>query len=1468
MVQPTNIGTDPSEFDAAITPDISENNTGDKTVQVLKTERPDPVDVAAITNTDLKTAEVDSVSPVPVLEREARAAIRTEDLTLDDLQSGKWTADQLRQHIIGLSKKNEELAKNSKPTFADYLMAKDPEVTAFDTRIHRRIAIANDILTKAIAESNGSTVNDILKWGDRYLLRGLTIGMVEGLTRRSERESFSFRDLLYSAESDDDFTIKFKDFVESVKREGVLASDNIFALEEQLANIRAFGTNEGEATFEQFMSFIDAATIFSAPLSNAAKRLVALPTHPVTVTGVMRGPKAAAKLFDNMLPVGTRTDDGTISAVLSQGVTSLDSIAPRATINQHPIMKRLATNGFLNEIERLNNRGLFGRAIDPTKIEDIAKDQAEEFLKKLNLENLDVNLVRLDDLDNYRWEVYIGRNDGTLFKTQSAARARADKISRQFAEVEEAPSGGWRVVVRKNVKLAGKTAGYDVVKEQTSFLKNVFGSASNQEQSRLSALANLSESGQANIQVLFRNFNKTFNQLKKAERTALNDFFVQYRDGVKSYLHDPPDFSEFEAFVRAKTNDVPSKNLEEAYRKAIELNDTSWKLLADRRLKKALAANFEFAGSINNKDLLFRQITDVSKSLDPDELVLDGKTLNLVKVSDLKQGDVVFHTNGPIQGTQYVANPERLRPITHTDVLDYNFGGPRLNPNLRYFIGEEQVTTLASGKSVITEQTTILGARTEKEITKAFEEISTIRKADEAFKKGNLTRAEIDEIVAKNNSFNPSVETIDEFWAWADDVNYKGGPIAWKARDRTFDTAELDYRPSLGPIAPKDPIEEIRSFSTSRKSSPVFEYGVGDTVNPDPLEAMSYQFSNEAFLLSHRQYMTSAMEGWVKAARQATKKSKTVSSDIVFDNASTPNDFGHAFMHARIDNPKTTLGKRLKFARDRILRRMNAPTTASAWWDSQIDKIAQGLKNSNFPGTTTLQRVVDNTLAHDPGNWLLSAGYYSKFAFFNIHQLLLQSSQIGAIAAISPKFGTLSAVMSPFVRIALAAPPNVEKLIVKRMSKFFNFQEQEIRDMLQFIRDTGRMEVSSELLELGGNQRVITHSAVGKLLDKSAFFFKEGERNSRITSILTAIQEYKKLFPKGEMFSDHMRAWVARRDQELTFNMTGAGKSALQSNTVIKVATQWTSYMLRSMEAVFFGKSFTPGERLRLFTYLMPMWGLTGLGLGYAAPWVADQVGIDLRTEEGRTAYTLLKYGIFDGAMNWAGVDNTAAAVRFAPLGDIGQLIYDWTTNSALEVLGGPSGKIVYDGSLSLWRMLGNAMHGRFDQASVDLEETIRNISSVDNLFKAALILRSRAYQTRKGKTPPTEFGAEEFVTNVILGFPLKQVQEYYAAKSASWFASEAVKRIGKEVQSYVNRATRMIAEGDTESGYRLLQDVAQMTSLLTPEERRIVMERYWKPIMPDVYQTVIRLQSTGHEAEAMALITGTKKYISDEGAK
>ena len=785
-----------------------------------------------------------------------------------------------------------------------------------------------------------------------------------------------------------------------------------------------------------------------------------------------------------------------------------------------------------------------------------------------------------------------------------------------------------------------------------------------------------------------------------------------------------------------------------------------------------------------------------------DAKIFDAEFGGKIRLEDLEGDDIpIWKLDKPTpDGQEYVVKPKQVRIIEPTDVMGYNPGGSRANPNLNYFVtlGDKRLKAL-------------MGTFSEKQAKTAVDQLGRIKRAidegDDA----------IDDIIAQNNDWNPSIQNYTDFKKLADEEgwDFTRGTIGYKGRNDDLlagDVASSDVFTGMK-------ADDYVSNDLRRNDRVLMDFGGGKAYNEDPINSVLGQMGNSVFTYSNRAYARNAMVGWVKKAQQNGR--------TWFPDGVSPNDYETLFREARVKGTDE-FSRRMKELRDITMRKMNMSDESA----SSMANIGQGVAEFVFDGRVPFGIGKGKQLnLGDPSNGLLKIGFQSAFGFVNVSQFFMQSFHATTIMAISPKHGLKGAAMTIPVRAALrATTPELQQEAIKRLAKAASISEKDAGELFEYIRTSGRAIVDGDAIEdgtgvgfgiSGWKGESMSYSALSgvgynisklatKGLDAGLYPFKQGERLARLTGINTAFFEFKAKFPNVSALSDEARQWITRREQDLTFNMSSLSRGKVQSG-FMKVPTQWLSYTLRSMEAVFVGRNFTGAERARLATALMPMYGLTGFGLGSAADYIGEKAGIAPDSD----LYITLKYGMIDGIIAALGGDvEIGVGQRLAPVGAIVDTYKKVTQESAYGALLGPSGEIagnLYNAVIDATNSLLNVQTASLTE---DVIKVLRQPSGLDNIAKAYGIWNNNLYRSKNGITLESEMTVGDgFVA--LFGFTPLEVVENYGRLGQIYTSNKEFSAFRKEVNRDAEYIFALMEgeRGDVDKAIQLMQELHERIS-------------------------------------------------------
>lgn len=1342
------------------------------------------------------------------------------DIFVRGYQANK-TAEQLQAEVADQGVKQDEFNSNPEFVAEQALTVNDFEYSAIDTRITTNLQVAQEMTQeriRSIAEEKtgfGSALDTV----DRFVRAVSPIGTYEDITGDTEETS---RIILDNAAkmSPKDFKVWFTGYMEEVAQEGIFRSNTVEAFQELSAEISSGGYDPNKG-FNQVLAGVDIATSATAGLLlKGARTAIKTPLTSTTAVGrvaAIKGPEAASKAADDILKT---TPDPVVLGNVAPSV--LDAAPQPVRPSQAVFTQKIAENKIAQEIDDLFQKGAFGRVATQDQIKEASAKVAENYKKNVSTPVYDFRTYD-EGLGNYVSSVRFGKAiDGTPFKPRAdgtpsrAAQEFLKDIQTRVDNAVLAPvdpndlKKGYVVEVKERLNLSGMPEALDETQDmlrQEGFIgavgqavrdvvglvmnNSVMGSTALRDVQRLNTLSNMAESSRAAVKKSFEPYTQKIGSLSAKERYTVQAVYTQLRDGKDAALRVRYTEGEFHnEYRRMHPNGAaPSKKAYEAYEALAQVEETDYLLKTHNILQRYVEKGFKT--SIQVRDNYFAPAKRVSRSEIPaDARILDGTNGGKIRVVDIESDDFpIWKLDKPTaDGQEYVVTPKSTRMIEPTDVMGYNPGGSRVNPELNYFvvIGDKRLKAL-------------MGAFSEKQAKKGRDQLTNLQRA---LNEGNLT----DEVVRANNDWNPGIDTADEFIKFANDEGWdlSRGGIAIKGRDDDVLDAEVDGEGVFVGLKADDYVQN----DMRRNNKVLLDFGGGRAYNEDPVNSILSQVGQSVFTYSNRAYARNAMVGWVKKAQQRNRS--------WFPAGVSPNNYEELFRRAEITG-SDEFSRRMAELRDITMRKMNMQDDFSL----AMERTGQVLAEHVFDKTGLKLNLPD------PSNILLKIGFQSAFGFFNVAQFFMQGFHATTIMAISPKFGFKGAGLVPSMRAALRAyDKGAGQEAITRFAKAAQITDKEAEEWFEFVRTSGRAVIEGDAIEDGtgvafgvsgwkgedmsyGKLSSLSYNlskGLGKTLEAGLLPFKQGERLTRLTAMNTAILEFKAKFPKVSVLSDQARMWITRREQDLTFNMSSQSRGWIQADWR-KVPTQWLSYTMRAMEAVLVGRNFTVGERTRLFTMLVPFFGTTGFGLTSAGDYIAEKVG----AEPGGSLYMTIKYGLLDALLEMIPGDaDVAVGSRLAPVGAIVDTWKNITEGKFLEVAGGPSGQIaggLYD---AVTRGMSDLFLGQSATLTEDVIKILRTPSGVDNIAKAMGIFNNGIYRSKTGISLDYEMSVGDGII-ALTGFTPLEAVEHYSRLDSIFTSDKKLGDFRKQVDKDAEYIFQLMSNGtpeDTQTAIKLMEEL------------------------------------------------------------
>ena len=1356
-------------------------------------------------------------------------------MEIDKAYNEGLTSDEVAAIIKQKSEKGEDMSI-SEYMLIQNLMLGDNDVNPYAARTVTNMTIWNNLMTKAIEENDQSGISKFLSFLDVNILREMTIGAFENVTFRSNREGTTIREA-FNTKSPAEFEEWAKEYIEERKAEGIFSEDSIWNLYKQ-ANDATYLGDDPMANWLALFGAVDAATLGSSKLLRkgvkgvlqAGRTTVATvpevtskladlmkvrkPVDAVAVLGdETQAASALTKLVDD---AGAQTDQINAGRSLTQ---DLDPVAsPSQRPNQVTLRDHTLKNNIIEELENYNRKGSFGEMLPRSVIDEVAQQTAKKIAARMN--NVVVKTLQLIDQgsDDFKIVVRMGKDGtGAPFRRKIDAEAVINGDP-SLRVVKKEQGRGWYIEGEQRLDFTGKAPELDILSKGniiSDFVSKLFGASTVRLGDKLGVKFLQAEAGQALIGDVIKPYQAIIRKVKGKELENLSDFLTKLRDGELSHLRKAPTRQSFESYYRLYYGKAPEKSTLDAYDALMDINDASWHIKASAKLKRVVQLGGVFADLADNFSAIVYRVANSSV----DDQVLDLVTMRPISKEKLSKDAIVFRVDEPFLDHIFVTNVKSTRVLERVDVMPYNVGGPRTNSEFRWFVGTIKETSIR-GKKISSGFKTMLGSFGKDQAALAQRQLNVIAaKVDELMKNAGVTdlqqlvlsKADYDALgilIRANNAWNKHITDLEDLQRLGREYNFNfNEQFVFKARDEkvTVDMAGQD--PSrIGLSVGDDVASTLNNQRMKRRDNPLMEFGGKKASNANPISAMADQFGLEVYGYANRAATKNAIEGWNKLADKnnglITNWDEIKGMDPV-----------HRFTHAEV----TRTGKyndvaaQLREQQAIIKRRLNHPTITSKAWETFTNAATESIF-----GTTGFKVDLTKT---DPASRLLQVGFYSKFGFFNPDQFMLQGLHSLTIVGISPVHGTKAAGLT--IPLLALLHPNINKqaraLGLQRLSKATGINLDELKTLATYIDESGRGLVDNQVIELQAPQKFGAAStlsgkakeSVGKFLDTSTFFFKEGERASRMTGIITAFLEHRAKRPDINPLSPEGKRWIMNREQDLTFRMTTASRSTIQSG-IMRVPTQWLSYSLRTMENIIVGRNFTGWERARMAFVMGPLWGLQGVGFGQLAGYFTEKLGYEPDDPESVKMFNAIKYGLFDQLLGWGLGTETAYATRVAPMEQLKDTWRGIFEDPAIATAFGASGQISYDMYGVASSALKQMFSGRTEMVRDDLTQLLRNVSTVDKAVKIAELIETGNYRSKTHKLAVGGLTLNDAAA-VLMGATPAPVQNYYDYTEMVYKKNEKYREIAKKLNGKATLAMDLLTKGDKDDmirGEKLWQEI------------------------------------------------------------
>jgi hypothetical protein len=1337
---------------------------------------------------------VNVASGNPSALRDVRGEIDAGSMTPTDLvnsTAGLQTPAATAANLQDFFNKREQWLDASDGLFLEQVLTlNDPTINAETTRFATNLQVAQELFTNKIGSTSGDTgaVGMVTDFIDRYVLRAVIIGGWEQMFNRNEVKG---ADMLNAAATMNptEYSEYIGNYIQELDSEGFFKSDNYFAFQDGLLELENRGENPQEA-IDRLFGLVDVIPVVG---SIAKVGSIMRSSTALTRAAAIAGPDAATELGARILRGAPNNPPAQV--VADMGPSALSPNTARTVVR--PTASRSVQIGNENRIVRgiraLNRDSFLGVGAGGDVVQAALARTTSLLRNSVNNPLVDIGPpLRMGDTGLYSVDFTLGTiKTGSPYRTERAAVAASRKLLDDFPTATTAPvdpsdlSKGYYVKVQDNLDLgkeAPELSTRTLLNPVSKLYARLLGSKATVEDELTNTLATLAEGGVSAIGRLVKPQVKALNRLGVSSKDTLSKIMGDLRDGEFSSVRHNYSQDEFADKWRAITGKAPTTKDYEGFQALRDINDAAWMMRTHQRMQKYVARGY-YGLVDKNGQKIAGKVT--GESVSAKEMVVNLSTGSYLRLGDLPKSTKVWKLDQEIDGMQYAVRPVTVKALSPEDVLGYNAGGRRINPQANNFV-----------TSGTTKPRAFLATFSEKQASEVVDFFRELRKLD-------LTDTRrVDDFIQNNNAWNPAIQSLDELVQFATQKGFKiTDDINFKSRDGEIRTGEIvdDFSETWG---------EYVTFGMKRNDDVLTEYGGREAIQRDPVTAIFDDFSSITNQYTSNLVVQQGIEGWLKAARRTGS-----GWDL---NAGTL-DSRKAFMDATLKESSNSVGLELELQRNILLNRMRVKTDFQRRMDSF------GVQARDYVFDKTSLKPANDFGMGEAANKLLTLGFQSAFGFFNAAQVVVQGFHAPVIAAMAPRHGVKGMAMVPAVRLALmAGDSSTEILAVKRMAKFNHITEEDGYELMRYIQITGRDMINESALENGtatqhglsgwkgesalpssfrGAKQAVTQG-IAKGLDAATIAFKEGDRIARLTGINTAFLEFKAANPGVSALSEYGMRQIRRREEALTLRMTNVNRASIQEGAM-KLPTQWMSHSLRILENVIVGRDLTIGERARLVAMYVPFFGLTGMGFAKATDMIGEQFGV----EPDSNTYTFLKYGIIDTLLGYGDVD-LALANRMAPITFFSSMYKDVTgDSSALAVALGPSGSIASGFIDQTVAAAGDLFTGNTVAMTNDVVRLMRQFTGIDNVAKAWGIYNNGVYRSRTGSVLPFELDTSDAIGQ-LLGFTPAEVAEWYQEKSWSYNASVNVRDFQTTMLVDWQQAIENLDGDNPERGLELMREI------------------------------------------------------------
>lgn len=263
-------------------------------------------------------------------------------------------------------------------------------------------------------------------------------------------------------------------------------------------------------------------------------------------------------------------------------------------------------------------------------------------------------------------------------------------------------------------------------------------------------------------------------------------------------------------------------------------------------------------------------------------------------------------------------------------------------------------------------------------------------------------------------------------------------------------------------------------------------------------------------------------------------------------------------------------------------------------WDTALHSLAQDAADQIYgkagPKITPIWAV---HMLRDPFQFIRSVIFTDKLGLFNpasfFTQAMTHVNVIGMAGPVNATKGLFATLLHQYSRFN-SSPEILDHL--DKLATRMGWKPGEWLEARDAMMKSGFFHIGPEyslIDNVGGNKLI--QSRIGRILDFSHVFFREGAQNTRGTSWFAAWKEFRDLHPTGRVTEDEL-GQIRRRASIFDHNMNRSANNILNTG-VMSIPGQFLTYHKNLVELMT-GKQLTRAEKMRMFATNALIYGLPG----------------------------------------------------------------------------------------------------------------------------------------------------------------------------------------------------------------------------------------------------------------------------------